>query len=195
MRDGPMLRSDRLLLRRWRDADLEPFAGLNADPQVMEHLPAPLTRAESDTMAGRADAAFGEHGFGLWAVEIAARGEFIGFTGLWVPSFEAHFTTRLHPATEVGWRLARRAWGYGYASEAARAALGFGFREAGLSEIVSFTSPANARSEAVMRRVGMTHDAADDFDHPGLPAGHRLRRHALYRITAAGWQAGQDARS
>lgn len=174
----PRLTTDRLVLRRWRDADREPFAALNADPIVMEHFPAPLTRAQSDTMVDRLEAIFDEHGFGLWALEVAATGEFIGFTGLSVPRFEAPFM----PAVEIGWRLTHASWGHGYATEAARRALRFAFDDAGLSEVVSFTSLSNARSQAVMRRIGMAHDPADDFDHPLVEAGHRLQRHVLYRI-------------
>jgi RimJ/RimL family protein N-acetyltransferase len=175
---APTLRTARLRLRGWRDEDRAPFAAMNADPLVMEHFPAPLSRAESDALAERIERGFAEHGFGLWAVEIAGGADFAGFVGLSVPSFEAHFT----PAVEVGWRLARDAWGRGYATEAAREALRFGFAEAGLAEIVSFTAPANARSIAVMERLGMRHDGADDFDHPRLPPGDRLRRHVLYRL-------------
>ncbi|HEY0699985.1 MAG TPA: GNAT family N-acetyltransferase [Micromonospora sp.] len=181
---GPMeLRTPRLLLRQWREDELAAFAALNADPEVMEHFPARLSRRESDALAARVMAHIGEHGWGLWAVEAAEegspdRGRFAGFTGLSVPSFEAHFT----PAVEVGWRLARWAWGRGYASEAARAATAYGFGQLGLPEIVSFTAVSNARSQAVMRRIGMTHDPADDFDHPKLPERHPLRRHVLYRL-------------
>jgi RimJ/RimL family protein N-acetyltransferase len=175
--DPPSLETGRLLLRHWRPADRPPFAAMNADPEVMEHFPARLTRAESDAFVDRIEAGFAEHGFGLWALEVRATGEFIGFTGLSVPSFQAHFT----PAVEVGWRLVRPAWGHGYASEAARRALAVGFGDFGLPEVVSFTAVPNVRSQAVMRRIGMTHDPADDFDHPSLP-GHRLQRHVLYRI-------------
>jgi len=125
----------------------------------------------------RIEAGFEANGFGLWALEVRATGEFVGFTGLDVPEFEAHFM----PAVEIGWRLARSAWGQGYATEAARTALSFGFEEVGLVEIVSFTTPANRRSRAVMERLGMSHDPADDFDHPRLPPGHPQRRHVLYR--------------
>ena len=170
--------TERLLLRRWRDEDRGPFAALNADPAVMEHFPSPMTRAESDAFVDRIIAQHDEHGWGLWAVEVQATGRFIGFTGLAVPRFEAHFT----PAVEVGWRLARDAWGSGYASEAARAAVAFGFDELGLEQIVSFTAVGNLRSRAVMVRIGMTHDPAEDFDHPALPEGHALRRHVLYRL-------------
>ena len=172
--------TERLRMRRWRTADRIPFAALNADPEVMKHFPARLTRAESDASAGRIEAGFATHGFGLWALEVIATGKFIGFTGLSVPRFEAGFT----PAVEVGWRLARPAWGHGYATEAARRAVTAGFADFGLAEVVSFTATTNLRSQAVMRRIGMTHDPADDFDHPALPAGHPLRRHVLFRISS-----------
>ena len=174
------LRTARLWLRRWREADREPFAALNADPEVMEHFLDPLPRAASDLMVDRIEADFDRSGFGLWALEVVQTGQFIGFTGLSVPSFEAHFT----PAVEVGWRLARSSWGHGYATEAARAALAHGFDHAGLPEIVSFTATTNHRSQAVMARIGMTRDPVDDFDHPRVPAGHRLSRHVLYRKVA-----------
>jgi RimJ/RimL family protein N-acetyltransferase len=177
--------TERLLLRRWTEADRAPFAALCADPEVMEHFPAPLTPSQADALVDRIEAGFDEHGFGLWALEVRESGEFIGFTGLAVPWFDAHFT----PAVEVGWRLARRAWGYGYATEAARAALAHGFGEAGLVEIVSMTTPRNTRSQAVMRRLGMSRDPAEDFDHPQLPAGHPVRRHVLYRLTAGRWRS------
>ncbi len=151
---------------------------MNADPEVMEHFTAPLTRQQSDTMVGRIEENFDRHGFGLWAVEVLATGEFVGFTGLQPVTFEARFT----PAVEVGWRLTRAAWGHGYATEAARAATAFGFDIAGLREIVSFTSETNVRSQRVMQRLGMTHDPADDFGHPRIPLGHPLRPHVLYRL-------------
>jgi RimJ/RimL family protein N-acetyltransferase len=167
-----------VLLRGWREEDLAPFAALNADAAVMEFMPKRLTRAESDAFADRIGAHFRDHGFGLWALEVPGVASFIGFTGLAVPRFEAHFT----PCVEVGWRIAREYWGRGYAPEAAREALRYGFEVAGLAEIVSFTSASNLRSRRVMEKIGMTRDAADDFDHPSLPGGHPLRRHVLYRI-------------
>jgi len=170
------LRTLRLLLRQWRDEDREPFAGLNADPEVMRWFPAPLTRAQSDAFVDQQQELLAERGWGLWAVE--AEGGFIGFVGLAVPRFEAHFT----PAVEVGWRLARGAWGRGYATEAARAVVSFGFGEITLDEIVSFTTVGNDRSRRVMERLGMSHDPADDFDHPLLSDGHPMRRHVLYRL-------------
>ena len=175
--------TERLILRRWREADREPFAALNADPDVMDYFPILLTRAESDQLIAEIEAGFDQRGYGLWALQLRATGKFIGFTGLDIPSFEAHFT----PAVEVGWRLARAAWHDGYATEAARASLAFGFEEVGLEEIVSFTSAVNLRSRAVMERIGMTHDPADDFDHPELEAGDRLSRHVLYRKSVRDW--------
>ncbi len=178
MRLSQELKTDRLLLRRWLPADREPFAALNADPRVVEHLPAALSEQESDALAARIEAHFDEHGFGLWAVEVRGVSAFAGFTGLSIPAFQSHFT----PCVEIGWRLAAPFWGRGYASEAARAALAFGFESLGLGEIVSFTVPGNSRSRRVMQRIGMHYDPKDDFDHPSLPEGHPLRRHVLYRI-------------
>jgi ribosomal-protein-alanine N-acetyltransferase len=178
----PPLKTERLVLRRWRDGDREPFAALNADPEVMACFPAMLTRDESDAMIERIEAGFDRRGFGLWAVEIAETGRFIGFTGLWVPGFGAHFT----PAVEIAWRLSRSSWGNGYATEAARRACAF--EDHRLDEVVSMATHANARSQAVMRRLGMTRDPADDFDHPFLPEGHPLRPHVLWRLTAADWR-------
>lgn len=177
------LSTTRLLLRRWREDDCRPFAEINADPCVMEHFPAPLTLADSNRLIARIEAGFDRRGYGLWALELLATGELVGFTGLEMPSFEAHFT----PAVEVGWRLARSAWGQGYATEAALASLAFGFEQVGLAEIVSFTSTANLKSQAVMERIGMTHDPTGDFDHPELEDGDPLRRHVLYRISLDDW--------
>lgn len=171
------LRTTRLYLRPWRDADLAPFAALNADPAVVEYLPGPLSRAESDALVARVCEHFDRNGFGPWAVEVPGVTPFAGFIGLSIPAFEAHFT----PCVEAGWRLAREHWGKGYASEGAGAALRFGFEQLHLDEIVSFTVTGNHRSRAVMERLGMQRDPADDFDHPGLPPGHRLRRHVVYR--------------
>jgi RimJ/RimL family protein N-acetyltransferase len=173
------LRTARLRLRRWRTADRIPFAALNADPRVMEFFPALLSRAQSDQLATRIEQHFERHGFGLWAVEIPRVASFAGFIGLSVPAFDAHFT----PCVEIGWRLSAEHWHSGYATEGARAVLAFGLETLTLSEIVSFTVPANQRSRRVMERIGMARDPADDFEHPGLPAGHPLRRHVLYRIT------------
>jgi RimJ/RimL family protein N-acetyltransferase len=182
------IRTDRMLLRRWLPADREPFAALNADPLVNEFLTGPLSREQSDAAADRIELTFTERGFGFWAVEIPGSTPFAGFVGISVPRFEAHFT----PCVEIGWRLACEQWGHGYATEAAHAALAFGFGAAGLAEIVALTVPANVRSRRVMERIGMKHDPADDFDHPQLPPGHPLRRHVLYRIGADEYHSRTD---
>lgn len=182
--DVPILRTDRLTLRAWRDTDRDPFAAMNADPDVMEHFPAPLSRTESDTMIDRAIAIWAEGGPCWWALE-TLEGEFIGFVGLYRPTFEAHFT----PCTEIGWRLAKHAWGQGYATEAATAALSWGFHTLKLAEIVSFTVPQNHRSRRVMVNLGMRHDPDDDWDHPRLMECPRMKRHVLYRLRAIDWAA------
>jgi RimJ/RimL family protein N-acetyltransferase len=180
MSPAPVVISERLLLRPWKDADLPAFASLNADPRVMEHFPKLPTRSESDQRAAQIIEHFDRYGFGLWAVEVKGVSDFIGFVGLSVPTFEAHFT----PCVEIGWRLAYGHWRKGYATEGAKAAVAFAFDKLQLDEIVSSTVPANQRSRAVMERLGMTHSPADDFEHPVLPEGHPLRRHVLYRLRA-----------
>jgi RimJ/RimL family protein N-acetyltransferase len=172
------LQTERLILRRWREADREPFARMNQDPTVMEHFPAVLSREESDAFVDRIEAHFVERGFGLWAVEVRDSGAFIGYIGLAVPRFEAAFT----PCVEIGWRIAAEYWGRGLATEGARAVVRFAFEELKLREIVSFTVPANLRSRRVMEKLGMTRDPREDFDHPLLAEGHPLRRHVLYRL-------------
>jgi len=173
-----MLNTERLLLRPWLEADREPFRRMNTDPRVMEFFPKMLSSEESDQLFERIQRHFDEHGFGFWAAELRQDQSFVGFVGLAVPRFEAHFM----PAVEIGWRLRAEAWGRGLATEGARAALRYGFATLGLDAIVSFTVPANRRSRRVMEKLGMTHDERDDFDHPLLPEGHSLRRHVLYRI-------------
>lgn len=172
----PELRTDRLMLRRWRESDLAPWAEMNADPEVREHLGDPLTREQSDASVARFRAAFDRRGYGWWAVEVLATGEFVGFAGLDDVEEDMPFT-----GVEIGWRLARPAWGHGYATEAARATLAFGFETLGLPEILAITTAANVRSRAVMRRIGMTRDPAGDFDDPSAPDGP-LRPSVLYRI-------------
>jgi RimJ/RimL family protein N-acetyltransferase len=172
----PELHTDRLVLRRWRESDLEPWAIMNADAEVREHLGDPLTRAQSDASVAAFLADFDRRGYGWWAVEVAAAGEFIGFCGLDEVDEEMPFT-----GVEIGWRLARSSWGHGYATEAALAGLGFGFDTLGLPEILAVTTATNVRSQAVMQRIGMTRDPADDFDDPSAPDGP-LRRNVLYRI-------------
>jgi RimJ/RimL family protein N-acetyltransferase len=175
---GTVIQTPRLILRPWRDADLKPFAALNADPDVMRHFPATLTRDESNRTAEFFRARFQQNGWGLWAVELPGVAGFLGFTGLHAVSDKMPFA----PAVEVGWRLAARWWNHGYATEAARAAIAFGFGTLGLNEIVSFTIPANTTSRRVMEKLGMTHDPADNFDHPGVPEGDPTRPHVLYRL-------------
>ena len=166
-----------MLLRGWRESDLAPFAALNADPVVMEHFPSTMSRERSDAIVlERVLPMFEARGFGWWAVEVPGVAPFVGFVGLLEPSFEAWFT----PCVEVGWRLSREHWGHGYATEAARVAMAYGFDVVGLDEIVSFTVPANRRSVAVMERLGMRY--AGEFEHPRMPEGSRLRTHVLYRL-------------
>ena len=183
------IETERLLLRPWRDADLEPFAELNADPRVMEHFPSTLSREESERFIAHVRVHFDQRGYGFWALELKGSEPFIGFTGLGVVPFQAHFT----PGVEIGWRLAHASWGQGYVSEAARASLRFAFGQLRLGEVVSFTVGANRRSRAVMERIGMHHAVADDFDHPRIPEGHPMRRHVLYRIRRSEWKAGQQS--
>lgn len=188
---GARLITDRLILRSWRFEDREAFAEINADPRVMEHFPSTLTRDESDALADRIAAALARDGYGLWAVEVRGGAPFVGYVGLAAPTFEAAFT----PAIEVGWRLAAAHWGRGYATEAAAESLRVAFDVLGRDEVVSFTVPQNTPSRAVMERLGMTHDPADDFDHPRFLSDGRLRRHVLYRIDRAGWSLGRFALS
>ncbi|MET9271240.1 GNAT family N-acetyltransferase [Kribbella sp. NPDC003557] len=170
------LRTDRLVLRRWRDSDVEPWAAMNADPEVREHLGDLLTREQSAASVAGFQADFDRRGYGWWAVEVRATGEFIGFAGLDQVDDHMPFT-----GVEIGWRLARQAWGYGYATEAALAVLSYGFDSLELPEILAVTTALNHRSQAVMRRIGMTRDPADDFDDPSAPEGP-LRPSVLYRI-------------
>jgi ribosomal-protein-alanine N-acetyltransferase len=183
------LQTDRLRMRRWRPEDHAPFAEMNADPRVMEHFPAALDRAASDALVDRIERSFDARGYGLWALERRADATFLGFTGLLDVGFEAPFA----PALEVGWRLDASAWGQGYASEAARASVAHAFAVVGVDEVVSFTAKRNTRSIAVMERIGMHRDPADDFDHPRLPENHPLRPHVLYRLRAAEWRQRRGA--
>jgi RimJ/RimL family protein N-acetyltransferase len=172
----PELRTDRLLLRGWRAEDRERFAQMGADAEAMRFYPAMLTRAENHARVDQYEREWSRDGFGKWAVEIPGVAAFAGSIGLAVPAFEAAFT----PCVEVGWRLAREHWGRGYATEAARAAIEFGFTQIELDEIVAFTVRANTRSVRVMEKLGMKF--AGEFDHPTMAEGHPLRRHVLYRL-------------
>lgn len=181
------LRTQRLLLRRWRESDREPFAAMNADPQVMEFFPATQSRSVSDASIDSWQKQLAERGWSNWAVELLASAQFIGFIGLSVPKRLLPFS----PCVEIGWRLAAEHWGQGFATEGARAALQAGFERLGLQEIVSFTSVLNVRSQAVMQRIGMS-NAYQDFEHPGVPEGHPLRPHCLYRMTRRQWGGESD---
>jgi ribosomal-protein-alanine N-acetyltransferase len=177
------LTTPRLILRRWRACDLKPCAAMNADPEVMLYFPQRLSRGETAALIDRIEHHFDEHGFGLWAVQVKGGDPFAGFVGLNRPTFAAAVT----PCVEIGWRFARSHWGKGYATEAAAAVLDHGFGDLDLPEIVAFTVPANQRSIAVMKRLGMRRDATGDFDHPWIAEGHPLRRHVLYRLACGEW--------
>ncbi|MEU0336703.1 GNAT family N-acetyltransferase [Streptomyces sp. NPDC006193] len=174
------MRTERLLLRAWRETDLAPWAAMNTDPEVRRYLPGIPTREQSDATVARFQAEIDRRGWGWWAVEVVRTGEFIGFTGLDPVEDAMPFT-----GVEAGWRLARSAWGHGYATEAARAAVAFGFGSLALPEILAVTTAANLRSRAVMRRIGMSRDPADDFDDPTVPPGP-LRPSVVYRLPRGG---------
>ena len=167
------LMTERLVLRHWTDHDREPFAEMNANPEVMRYFPNVMTKHESDAMVDRIEQGFENNGFGLWAVEIDGR--FAGFTGLNRTSFE----TPMGPHVEIGWRFATWAWGKGYATEAARCVLDVAFSNLGLAEIYSFTTETNHRSEEVMQRVGMTRRPDLDFNHPNTPGWWGVK-HIVY---------------
>jgi RimJ/RimL family protein N-acetyltransferase len=182
----PQLRTERLLLRRWRAADLEPFAALNADPLVMENFPATLSPEQSAALLERIERCFDEHGYGLWAVELPDEAPFAGFVGLAPVDIDVAFA----PAVELGWRLARAFWGRGIATEAASAAIDFAFEQLRLPDLVSYTAVRNQRSRRVMERLGMTRDPNEDFRHPMLAESDPLAPHVLYRLDAERWHAG-----
>jgi RimJ/RimL family protein N-acetyltransferase len=181
---SPTIVTPRLLLRRWEQTDRDTFARINADPEVMRYRFKPLTRQESDDLLDDIESCFDRHSFGQWAVERTADRRVIGFIGLEV----ANDVTLFSPPIHIGWHLAPDVWGCGYATEGATGALNHAFDVVGLPEVVSHTTSANTRSRAVMRRLGMTHDADDDFDAPWYLPGHPHRRFVLYRLTAVDWQ-------
>ena len=178
---GVDIETPRLRLRRWRPDDLQPFAALNADPEVMEHFPSALSPEETAAAIGRVEEHFENHGFGFWAAEVPGQASLIGFIGLAVVPFETSFT----PCVEIGWRLARPWWGRGLATEGARAALAYGFERLALQEIVAFRVPGNVRSRRVMEKLGMRY--SEEFEHPRIDPGHPLRRHVLYRLSRTEW--------
>ncbi len=181
------IKTERLVLRQWRESDFDAFAQLNADPRVMEYFPSVTSREESNEQAKRMQTKIEETGYGFLAVSVAAIAEFIGFVGLNSIdqlSWPVHFS----PAIEIGWRLASPYWGKGYATEGAKACLKYGFDILGLDEIVAFTAKENFPSQAVMSRIGMSYDTEGDFDHPTLPDGHKLKKCVLYRINLHDWK-------
>jgi RimJ/RimL family protein N-acetyltransferase len=178
-------RTQRLVLRPFRESDRDSFARLNADPSVMQYFPSPLTRDRSDALIDGVQEQFATRGFGPWALELPHIEGCIGAAGLDVPSFDSHFT----PCVEILWRLAPEHWGQGYAQEAVRAALHTAFVHLELDQVVAFTTTDNQRSRRVMARLGMQREPGDDFEHPLLPPGHPLRRHVLYRLDAPAWRA------
>jgi len=186
--DPVSITTARLLLRPWRASDREQFARINGDPHVMEWFPRTLNRQESDAMANAIDLRLNEQDWGLWAVELPGVAEFIGLVGL-----NPADAVLGYPAVEVGWRLAAEHWGRGYAPEAARASLAYGFDTLELEEIVSFTSVGNAKSRRVMEKIGMTRDPSRDFDHPSVPAGSALVRHVLYAISRPAFEETRAA--
>jgi RimJ/RimL family protein N-acetyltransferase len=177
MRD-PVIHTPRLCLRPWREEDREPFAAMNADPAVMEFFPECWSREKSDMSFNRIRKHWNDHGFGPWVLEIDGR--FAGMAGLWHVPFAASFT----PAVEIGYRLRPQWWGLGITTEAGEAALGYGFEQLGIEEVVAYTVPGNARSRRVMEKLGMRY--AQDFDHPELGQNHPMRRHVLYRLARVG---------
>lgn len=179
------LHTPRLLLRTWRPEDLPGFAALNADPQVMRHFPSVLSRAQSDASARRLQAHFVQHGFGCWVLERHAQPGLLGVLGLQRVDFAAEFA----PAVEIAWRVQRAHWRQGYALEAAQAVLAFAFEQLQLEQLLAFTVPANLPSQALMQRLGMQRNPAEDFQHPLLPVGHPLRAHLLYRLRRDSWLA------
>jgi len=174
--------TSRLRLRQWRESDRETFAAMNADPAVMEFFPSPLSRQSSDASIDLWQSQFSAQGWSNWAVEVLESGQFVGFVGLSISRRVLPFS----PCVEVGWRLTKSSWGHGFATEGGRAALQVAFEQIGLSEVVSFTTLGNLRSRAVMARLGLR-NALQDFEHPGVPEGHALRPHCLYRITREQW--------
>jgi RimJ/RimL family protein N-acetyltransferase len=174
----PPIETPRLLLRQWRDADLEPWAEMSADLRVMEFLGAPLDAARAIAIGKSLAERHERDGYGWWVVEVKDGPPFAGLIALQDVPFEAHFT----PALEVGWRLAAPHWGNGYATEGAAAAIAFAFDELDRSEVVAMTAKRNLQSQRVMQRLGMTCDPADDFDNPRVAEGSALRPHVLYRI-------------
>ena len=177
------LQTDRLLLRQWVDQDLSGFAELNSDQETMEFFPALLSREESNAVAEKCQSLISERGWGFWAVELKSSGEFMGLVGLHIPKPNLPFS----PCVEIGWRLLKKYWGKGYATEAAQESLVYAFNTLNLNEVVSFTTVSNLRSRYVMQRLGFS-NTHQNFEHPGINKDHPLSEHVLYKITRQEWQ-------
>jgi 3-dehydroquinate dehydratase/shikimate dehydrogenase len=182
-----IIQTARLILRKWREEDLQAFAEMNADPIVREFFPSTLNKDESDQLALNIIKDINEQGWGFWALSTKDSDDFIGFIGLSKPTFQAHFT----PTVEIGWRLAHHFWGKGYGTEGALAVLKYAFETLHLPEVTSFTAVQNVRSQKIMKKIGLHHDPVDNFDHPLLADGHWLKRHVLYRLTKEEWNKSQ----
>ena len=183
------IETDRLILRNWREKDRQAFFEMNADRQVMRFFEKTRSRAEADALLDRFVIEIDRDGYGFWAVELRDAGQVIGFTGL----RDVHFDAAFAPAVEIGWRLLTRYWGNGYATEAARTCLAYGFEQMGLAEIVSFAVPENWPSRRVMERIGMRREPEHDFDHPDVTPGSPLARHAFYRLTVTDWRQKESS--
>jgi ribosomal-protein-alanine N-acetyltransferase len=181
-----IISTPRLGLRQWADADIEPFVEMNIDAEVMRYFPSTLTKTETLAFIERIKTSFAANGFGLWAVDIKATSEFIGFTGFSIPRFQSFFT----PCVEIGWRLKKSAWGNGYATEAAAACLQYGFDTLGFTTVYSFTAAMNTPSENVMKKIGMA--KVGEFEHPALPPSSPVCRHVLYKIEKVGYLSQSD---
>lgn len=177
------LETERLILRHWQESDFKPFCEITSDPEVRRYYPSTLNVDETRALIARINTHFDREGFGLFAVVLKSTGEFIGYTGLQKPTIQARFM----PCVEIGWQIARKHWGNGYAPEAATKCLEDGFMRIGLDEIVSFTTVSNDKSIRVMEKLGMTRNPKDDYSHPLLPEGHPLKPHVLFRLSKATW--------
>ncbi|MBT5105776.1 MAG: GNAT family N-acetyltransferase [Porticoccaceae bacterium] len=178
-----MLRTERLILRPWMDADFVPFAKISSDYEVMKHYPRPLTKQESYSLGARFQSLIDKRGWGFWAVEIPNQKRFIGFVGLHIPKQSLPFS----PCVEIGWRLEKESWGRGYATEAANESLRYAFGELELAEVFSFTTLANQRSQEVMKNIGMS-NTGTNFMHPDIDIAHPQCEHVLYKITRQEWE-------
>ncbi|MGL4674176.1 MAG: GNAT family N-acetyltransferase [Wohlfahrtiimonas sp.] len=181
------LSTDRLILREWRDSDLPSLYQMVSDPDVMEFFPATLSEIEAQDFLKAIQVRMNQHGWGMWACELKATQEVIGFVGLNIPQDNFDF----NPCVEIGWRLRKEFWHQGLAQEAAREALNFGFTELNLDKIVAFTTVTNLPSQALMKRLNMVKNN-QHFNHPRLAKDHPLAEHVLYELTKSSWLNNQN---